>query len=322
MTQHQSRLEPEVEDSLKQAPLFKDVDLSTISELLDQCQTRTVLSGQALLAPGQENHNLYIIVAGTLGIHLETTDEAAQIFLSTGQCVGELSTIDGKQASAHVVADTDSKLFVIERNTLWSLVDQSHRVSVNLLHILSDKLRAGNTLITSNISSRKQAEHYAKIDALTQIHNRRGFDENFERLLKRCLFEDSPLVLAMIDVDNFKVYNDSYGHLAGDHALQAVANALTEHARPYDLIARYGGEEFAVVFPFSTLPDARNAAERLRAGVENAEVSAPDGTLYPGVTISIGLAGHMEFDDRSSLVKSADAALYRAKQSGRNQVSL
>ncbi len=322
MTLATLKLDPEVENRLLSIPLFEDVDLRHVAPLLSRCDVRQVLEGQVLLTPDAENNNLYVILSGALGIHLESLDHEPQVILEAGECVGEMSAIDGKPPSAHVVATGDTELLVIDRDKLWQLVNRSHAVAKNLLHILSRRLRSGNTIIASNIASRREAEHYAKVDALTQLNNRRGLDESFSRLLQRCQYEGQPLTLAMIDVDHFKRFNDRHGHLAGDRALRAVADALREGVRPYDLVARYGGEEFAVVLPFTSLDDARHIAERLRSAVEKSTVELTDGSVLGGVTISIGLASALGEDDVESLVNSADAALYRAKEGGRNRVAL
>src|SRR6185436_5761489 len=113
----------------------------------------------------------------------------------------------------------------------------------------------------------------------------------------------------MIDVDNFKVFNDLYGHIAGDRVLVAVAEVLREYLRPTDLIARFGGDEFAVLLPELQLNQARQTAERIRQQV--AALSPP--SLATAVTVSIGLADRTTDDDVATLVQRADAAMYDAK---------
>ena len=128
--------------------------------------------------------------------------------------------------------------------------------------------------------------------------------------------------VAMIDLDDFKFYNDTYGHLAGDECLKKVAHALTEAVRrPSDLVARYGGEEFAIVLPNTDFPGMVLIAEACRKSVESLAIPH-SGSLVSGViTISLGLAGITE-EQRSteSLFAAADSALYKAKNSGRNKV--
>jgi diguanylate cyclase (GGDEF)-like protein len=124
--------------------------------------------------------------------------------------------------------------------------------------------------------------------------------------------------LLMIDVDRFKALNDEHGHLTGDAVLRALAQTLSTHVRPQDLLARYGGEEFSLLLPNIAIDDALIIAERLRKVVSRAgEDQAP----LPGTTVSIGVAAASGATALSALVSDADAALYRAKQAGRNRVS-
>ena len=120
----------------------------------------------------------------------------------------------------------------------------------------------------------------------------------------------------MVDVDHFKAYNDQYGHLAGDQALQAVAAAIKSQARAYDHVARYGGEEFAVILPDTQVADTRAVAERIRLAVQALQ------GLHRPVTVSVGAAMAAAETDPADLVHRADQALYQAKQAGRNRVNL
>jgi diguanylate cyclase (GGDEF)-like protein len=121
----------------------------------------------------------------------------------------------------------------------------------------------------------------------------------------------------MLDVDNFKQFNDRYGHIAGDRVLVAVASALREYLRPTDLIARFGGDEFAVLLPDVESQQAAQTAERVREQI--AALSPP--SLSTAVTVSIGVTGRSGQDDVSGLVHRADEAMYEAKANGRNRVA-
>src|SRR6185295_15603349 len=120
------------------------------------------------------------------------------------------------------------------------------------------------------------------------------------------------------DVDEFKAFNDRYGHVAGDSVLVAVAEALREYLRPTDLVARFGGDEFSVLLPDLHIKQARQTAERIRQQI--AGLSPP--SLATAVTVSIGLAERTPSDDVATLVQRADAAMYDAKEAGRNRVAV
>ncbi len=164
----------------------------------------------------------------------------------------------------------------------------------------------------------------AVIDPLTEVANRRYFDQAMVQEWRRSRREGRPLGLIMIDIDFFKNYNDAYGHQAGDECLVKVAKALSGClSRPGDFVARYGGEEFAGVMPNTDLAGAMAVAERMREAVAEMAILHPDSSAAAHVTVSLGVASLIA-DARTTfqaLIKAADQALYRAKETGRNRVS-
>ncbi len=160
-------------------------------------------------------------------------------------------------------------------------------------------------------------------DGLTGLANRRSFDERLESDWLHALREQVPISLLLVDVDHFKLYNDTYGHQKGDSCLKAVAAVLdTQVFRPSDLAARYGGEEFAVIMPTTDLDGALRVADRLRETVMELALPHSASQSDDRVTISIGAASAVPTIDQGSadLIAAADAALYRAKHAGRNRV--
>jgi diguanylate cyclase (GGDEF)-like protein len=160
-------------------------------------------------------------------------------------------------------------------------------------------------------------------DTLTGLVNRRGFDTNLAQAIADGARRGRGAALLMIDIDNFKVYNDTYGHPAGDRALRVVADVLRRHAnRTRDVAARFGGEELALIMPETNLRGAAVVAERLRAAVEAAGLRQGDGARHRVVTVSIGVAAVNDASQATpaSMLAEADRALYRAKQAGRNRV--
>jgi diguanylate cyclase (GGDEF)-like protein len=166
-------------------------------------------------------------------------------------------------------------------------------------------------------------EQLATRDGLTGLANRRCFDNTLLAEWSRAMRQHQPLSLLMVDVDNFKAYNDANGHIGGDECLKRIATAVSSEMRANDLVARYGGEEFAVVLPNQSLKGAACVAERIRTRVEQLQVP---NLLAAGqlVTVSIGAATALPSPETnaSELVATADAALYRAKHMGRNRISL
>ncbi len=167
-------------------------------------------------------------------------------------------------------------------------------------------------------------EKLAMQDGLTDIPNRRFFQERFSSELGRAQRSGHPLSILMMDIDNFKSYNDNYGHGAGDDCLRRVAKTLQHNLeRPMDLVARYGGEEFVALLPDTDAQGALHVGEKLRAAVEAVGLAHEHSDISRVVTLSIGVATSSPAQsptDTQDLQQAADHALYLAKELGRNQV--
>ena len=178
-------------------------------------------------------------------------------------------------------------------------------------------------------AANQQLQRLASLDGLTQLANRRCFDEALQREWHRDIRENwnssasAFISLIMCDVDHFKLYNDTYGHQAGDACLQQVARALQSAARrAADLVARYGGEEFALILPHTDAPGAMHVAQVIREHLKNCAIAHSASPGGPYVTLSLGLATIKPTPDTSPaiLIAAADRALYQAKAAGRDRV--
>lgn len=171
---------------------------------------------------------------------------------------------------------------------------------------------------------RDQLANMSMIDGLTGIANRRRFDDHIEQELRRASRNKAPLAFLLLDIDDFKAYNDTYGHARGDDCLRTVAQEIKNFLRrPSDLVARYGGEEFAVVLP-DTPPEAADMmAEKIRAGIEALNIPHKAARAADHVTVSIGAAicPPDALLTESQLIEAADAQLYTSKRAGRNRAS-
>lgn len=164
-----------------------------------------------------------------------------------------------------------------------------------------------------------QFKYLAMIDELTGLTNRRSFFMQGANEIKRTQRFNQPLSLMMLDVDRFKTINDRYGHEVGDQVLQRISNTLSANLREIDTVARMGGEEFGVLLPNTAAEDALILAERLRSAVENTRYPILDPSMK--VTLSIGVAGcDTDCEDIDTMLRNADAAMYHAKNEGRNRV--
>ncbi|HBG95720.1 MAG TPA: GGDEF domain-containing protein [Chromatiaceae bacterium] len=201
-----------------------------------------------------------------------------------------------------------------------AMVLSSMRMSQTLLELCDLRLHRD----LSN-KERKTLERLLRIDEMTGIANRRCFDETIKLEWRRGQREGGNMALISADIDNFKEYNDLYGHPAGDSCLAQVAKAMQDALnRPGDLAARTGGEEFSFVLPNTSLQGAGYIAERLRNSVQALNIPHAGQPDTGKVTISVGVAAcdHHKVDTLDSLVQLADEALYQAKRQGRNGVVL
>lgn len=186
---------------------------------------------------------------------------------------------------------------------------------LNLFYVLTRQFSA----TFENIRLFKKTEWYATYDTLTNLYNRRTFEELFQKQLARSQRTQAPFAISIIDIDHFKKFNDTYGHEVGDEVLRQVAGGLKDSVRINDVVARYGGEEFVAILTDTKDGGARIVADRLRQKIESLELRVGFQTLH--ITISVGVAVYPDHGTtRDALIEHADEALYRAKNSGRNRV--
>jgi diguanylate cyclase (GGDEF)-like protein len=301
--------------------LFRGVNADDVQELLQNCSRRDIGEGELLLSPGEKNEHVFVVLSGSLNIHVGSADAPVLATMDAGDCVGEMSIIEDRDPSAYVIGAEETHLLVIHQIVLWDMVDASHEFAKNLLVVLSERVRSHNRTIAESYGELKKIERHAKTDALTGLSNRHAMEESFLREINRCVKDERPISLIMIDVDNFREFNDKFGHIAGDRVLSAVAAILQRHFRPRDLLARYGGDEFAVMLPEVDAELALTIAERVRQAVSGDTEETGDSLIQIPVNISMGVAELQKDSTLPTLIREADAALYRAKHAGRNVVS-
>jgi len=178
-------------------------------------------------------------------------------------------------------------------------------------------------LVEQMEAANAELQRLACLDGLTQVANRRHFNESLEKEWRRMIREKSPIALILCDIDYFKAYNDTYGHLAGDLCLQKVADAIQRAVkRPADLVARYGGEEFAVILPNTNQEGALTVATEIRTYVISLKMIHEQSQASQYVTLSLGVAVTIPKVDSSyqELIKMADVGLYEAKSQGRDRI--
>ncbi|WP_062307646.1 GGDEF domain-containing protein [Alicyclobacillus sendaiensis] len=219
------------------------------------------------------------------------------------------------RASAAVIFQSLGQLALWGLVLLW-MTAASHivlRFGLRIWNELRVQTRAQTELWVRQILSEKEA----KTDALTGLYNRKSFDEYLDFALQISDGTNTPLHLAVIDIDNFKQINDQFGHLVGDEILRRTARAIQQHLAAGDFLARYGGEEFAVIIPEISHEQAVQHMEKIREYIANVHHVELDGHR---ATVSIGLSTHRPGETRDELFERADQCLYRAKQTGKNKI--
>lgn len=309
--------------SIRDLQLFCESDEPAVLDALAGCEVVRVAKGSRVEDPFLAR--LYIVLSGALAVESDVPvgiHDGTVTLIHPGESVGEQAVLDESPNLSRISAVEDSELLVIEHELVWRLIDESVALPRALLRLLSFRVRAANALLRRR---QRLGEFYRELslnDPLTGLYNRAWLNEMLGKLVARACQDGRPLSLVMIDLDHFKKFNDTHGHLAGDSALCTAANVIRAALRPTDFAVRYGGEEMLVVLPETggkvALSVAERLCRRLRAAVVFDDMRLP----LPHITGSFGIATLAPGLDENTLLEAADAALYRAKQAGRDTISL
>ncbi len=308
--------------------LFRDINdenRKLIADIIKDCVVVKAHNGQVVLDANSSGARLFIVLKGALGITRLTEDSSQLENTITqylpGECVGEISVLDEEIHSATVSAISDSELLLIEAETLWRLIEESNGVARNLLQLLSFRIRAANAQIRNRQKVGEFYRQLSMVDGLTGLHNRAWLNAQLPGMVQHAQATGAALSIIMVDLDHFKRFNDEHGHILGDDALQIAAKIRKAGLRPSDFAARYGGEEMMVILPGTNQKSAVSVAQRLCNRLSKTKVFIDRQKPLPHITGSFGVATLSNDQDSNALISTADAALYRAKTNGRNQVA-
>ena len=280
---------------------------------------------QALANLLKEEYRILVASSGEKALRIARGDSPPDLILLDVQMPG----MDGYEVCRHLKSESPANRIPVIFVTAKSGAE-NEELGFNLgavdyiskpFHSAVVRARVRNQM---NLKIRTDMlEELSLVDGLTGIFNRRYFDEHFEEEKKRALRNGQPFSMIMMDIDNFKAYNDNYGHGAGDECLQHVARALKDALpRSGDFVARYGGEEFVALLPGTESEGAMTAAEKLRIAVESLEIPHEYSPTAGVITLSLGVASpdpESFSESLDSMLKRADQALYISKREGRNR---
>lgn len=284
-------------------------------------QVRSMWSTRATMAAPGETFASFL--TAWLGLHILGIDQSlARQIAAIGQGEAAACAYERDQAetdnSTQALLKMIGKLYSVLSGQNAALVQANQRLEERVAQRTHELARANEELLRANA----RLQVFSRTDALLQIANRSCFDDRLAHDCASAFRRQRPLAVLMIDVDEFKRYNDHFGHPAGDACLQAVARAVQGCLqRATDLVARYGGEELVVILPEADAGGAAAVATRVVAQVAALALAHPASSVAACVTVSVGVAARVPRAQESAaqLLADADAALYRAKSAGRNQ---
>jgi diguanylate cyclase (GGDEF)-like protein len=294
----------------------------------DADETTTILDSTSIDRPESKRDRAYLIVlAGSNVGEMHPLDR--EMTLGRGAGVGLRLRDEGvSRVHCRISQDSFGDVYVEDLGSSNGTYCNGEQVVKQVLAD-GDKIQIGRTAILKftyhdqlDESFQRKMFDSALRDSLTQAFNKRYFTDRLESELRFARRHGTPLALLLFDLDHFKKINDTHGHIAGDEALIAFAAHVSDRIRNEDVFARFGGEEFAIISRGISRDEAVVFAERLRREIAGLEIETDDVTFQ--ITVSIGIATFPEspVSTPDELLKAADAALYRAKENGRNQVAV
>ncbi|VCU71346.1 Response regulator PleD [Pigmentiphaga humi] len=302
-------------DALERSLLFAGCTSSQRDAVRGFAYATHLAHGAILLQPGDPNFCVYVLVEGQLAAFTDADLQRRVARFVPGECLGEHALIGPDGGSVYVAAQWPSRLVALDARKLRAVMEAAPRIALNVLDMLSVRLRAANIRHDPQ-ESPASIDFMANHDAVTGLYNRRWLDKAYPAELARCERDGEPVCLAVIDIDRFDRLHQALGHAVGDAILRQLAD-LTRNLLPsWDMLARLAGDRFAVLVPAS-LRDTVAMCERLRLHVSGRQF-ALRGQIATQMTLSIGVA--QARSDFADTLARALQALERAKERGRNAV--
>lgn len=307
--------------TLKKASLFVNFDDEEI-ELLKEVAVKVIIpENTKFILEDDTDSCFYLLLAGDLLVTKkgQANEENVIAEISGVRIIGETGLLDGERRSASVKTIHSSTLLRFDAAAIKKVPSIYIKILDNIAHELTRKLRETNVKTSVSIEKSDDMKKTMTLDSLTGAYNRLYLMELLKNLETHALRYNSAFSILMVDLDNFKQINDTYGHPIGDATLKAFVQTCLNNIRKPDCICRYGGEEFLIILHNCHHQEAMISAKRILEAVRKIPVPHPKGIIH--FTISIGVASfQVPYDNIEKLITRADEALYFAKRQGKNQV--
>ncbi len=314
---------------LEEVDILADLDPEELKRIAASLRRHDLEEGEALFREGDPGGELFVVESGCVGIRvrLEDGQELEIATMSRGEFFGEMSVFEKEPRSATCVAKTSCCLHSLHERDLSAVMEDAPRAAGKMMRrMLADtQRRLANTgeFLSDMVQWGESARKRAITDKLTGLYNRRYLDQTFEDLVDRARRRGACLAVVMVDLDRFREINEAYSEEIGDRVILAASEVFKRGLRDGDVATRYGGDEFTFVLPDTEPQAAVEIGESIREEVGRIDILRGLSGPVDRVTTSQGIACFpLHGDDAASLRSAADAALYEAKEQGRNRVVL
>jgi diguanylate cyclase (GGDEF)-like protein len=314
---------------LTKVPIFADLNEEEVQRIFQVMQPRDLAADEILFHEGDAGGELYIVEKGTMGISVTLEDgQSLEIAsFSGGDFFGEMSIFEKEPRSATCCAKSRCHLYALHEKAFFELLETSPTTAATvmkqMLAATRRRLQDTGAFLSDMVQWGEEARRRAITDPLTGLYNRRYLEEALDEYFMKAVSGNRPMAVVMLDLDHFREINEGYSQEIGDKIIIAVAEVFRRRLRSTDVAARYGGDEFTVILPDTDAAAAQRMMEGVRADVADLTLLRDLGGSILQVTTSQGIACFPDHArELKGLRESADEAMYRAKELGRNRVVL